>query len=446
MVVGEERTFRKLLILSLFFIGTILTMIIAFVSVPAWDSPNTAVAFYLMIGLLSIACSGLIMIQFGVKEEPIMTIFHSALWFSALVNTARAIFLLFEPNVALLLNTPFELVSDLIFLLIFQSLVLISVMLRNRVLSSKMQIVNTFSLIALSCTIYWFCYALLLPIIPAESLFVIGFLLGLIGTIIIILAAYIWTRPATRSSRFSFNLMIVGLALFTGTWTPTMQTILAPDSLWQVLFVQKVLGLFFLNFAIALPFLIRLGMKKRSAFSWIAALIMLVYIPIIATIPTEIFASGFSLVNSSILGLVHAAGALLSGALGYLLYAHSRLKPSRDRFPILAIYVIWFTLEIFQMIHWLFFEFIEMPLLPDIIGSFTILLLLPLVIHWNRNLQEDTKNLSSKYFLLLIPLLLALNTVGNLIYNFAELNFIILMDLPFGRAVLLILNVAIIFP
>lgn len=432
----------------MFVVSSLLCLVWYYLILSAWQSYHTAVGFYSLLAYLSITCSGAVSVQFGFGTNHHQSILHYPLLYSAIINTGRAVRVLFDTDIVGAMSSVPVLVSDLFYLATFGVLLLTASVVRLRKEPIQHGVLVVITLVFCSLLIHGLFYYLVAMKAAAPFLYAIGVGLALTAAASISVAGVLWSRLTPVLRVYDLRWMIVGFTLFGVSWFPTVTALFFPSIVWSFGFILRAVGLFILNLGIATPFMMKSGMKSRRAYAYVSVGSMLAFVPVFFTVLAEVYAQGLAYISMETYYVVHVGAAIMSGVMAFLVFAYYQQKPAMNRLPLIWLYVAWSVMQVFLVIDAAanaggpFSE----SLVPYVIGGLLSLVLLPLAAKWtSRPPVVGATSVSRRPVVIAVFLVVLTSMLGLVIEDILESSFSGLAGSPVGTAILLSVNVFVIF-
>ncbi|MFW9806948.1 MAG: hypothetical protein ACFFFK_09490, partial [Candidatus Thorarchaeota archaeon] len=291
--------------------------------------------------------------------------------------------------------------------------------------------------------------AAILPYLEQSLIESIGNTLGVFAILCYVLATILVFRhpedeiPFDRGY-FASALLLLGVATFA-----TMLNISDPSMKWEYAETVQMASFLLVCLALAIPFLKKSGYLRRSAYGLTIGLLLIAYLPFLLTIILETMGATTIPLDSNLLAyaIIHIGAASLSGMMAILLYIYPRFELSRNHYPMVLIFGLWAAVSIIMV--FIFTGFVPTlhgePVIPFVVGSVATLALLTYAILWTLNPQLERPIPSVQRLSLVLLLLVSLVVVGEVINQIVIFFQPDIGDSPYGRLLLLALNIIIMF-
>jgi signal transduction histidine kinase len=214
---------------------------------------------------------------------------------------------------------------------------------------------------------------------------------------------------------------------------------------WVLAESIQIASYLILGLSFSVPFLKNVGFSRRAAYTSIIGLMLMAYIPLLATIIIE-SQNLQGLDPFSVLGfsVIHIGAGSLAGMMGLLLFLHSRRKPRFNYYPLILLFGLWATISLMQILIVANPAYNE-PLISFISGSLLTLILLFLSIQWTlRAPKAESPPLTFLKLSIGYAITVALVIGGEMINRYVIDTYHQLQNGPIGPAILLVTNLIIV--
>lgn len=430
---------------SLYFI--FLALIAAFawflVGLPAWQTFHTDIAFQSFLAFSAIACIAVSILAYRERQTPFLVLVQAALFFAAALHLGIAIDMLFTLEYPILTRSTSNLFNDLIELLLFSSLLLISIFSNEKYhkISGKRLYLVTYVASAVLLLVYGALSGRFIQIIPDSLIPILSFVLfGIIiivlGYTIILVNQYV----KNRSPYHSASLIVVCILLAVAA-VALIIPIFQPSIIWTFSVTLNSVAFFVLYLSLTVPYLHDVGMKPRDATIFASGFSVLFLTPFIVTLLVEALIPGFYNPDMGAYTIIHLGGASLAAVMALLTYGHAKTKGQPNLYPLISLFASWTVVDIVQVVLSRFpAPHFGESLVPYITGSLISLVTLFLAIRWTMN--GPPTNLPRPEFWPLLGVIVqaGLVTLAELIQIGLIGAIPTLLNSPLGRSVLLIIN------
>lgn len=256
---------------------------------------------------------------------------------------------------------------------------------------STIRILLLTSILLILYTGAWF---LLLATASSEIATIVGFLFGIIGTLIFaFLTVVVLNRRidfiSIDQGYFGSATLLTALSLLL-----FMSSIATATDIWVYAENLQVAALMLYGLSLAIPYLRGLGVGHLLSYTLILGFSVLTCLPLTIVIFIEAAVMILNVNPSNLIasGIVHLGASFLSGMIAILLYSYSRRKSTDSLHPLTLLYVLWTFVAISSVLGEVFQVVAATgePIVSYIVGS---LLTLVILLHtWLKPQSRSAEN------------------------------------------------------
>ncbi|MHA2021401.1 MAG: hypothetical protein ACW96N_06780, partial [Candidatus Thorarchaeota archaeon] len=347
------------------------------IGTPAWDSPDTILAFDSLLAFLAITSAAYVYGAYRKDTTVQNAVFFAALVTQGIIYIGSSVDYLLNLTSLAGLKTPDRIASDIIEVSLLAIMFLAAIILSNRRLSTRASIALILLIVIGSLSFYGLFFAYVLAGLT-EGLIDIASLGALIAIGAFLLAGMTVIRAQKDSQKYDLVLLLLSLAIFSLASIPLLLNLIFPGNIWTLSLILQAGGYFALTMAVAVPWQMEMGISRWRADASIATLLLLAFTPFIVFVLVESLAGSLTFEYIGAYYLAHGEAAFLSGLIAVLVYAYARRNPSSEYLPLIMLFVSWAYMEL----HLVLFGDSNMllagnePVLPYLIGSILSIALL----------------------------------------------------------------------
>jgi signal transduction histidine kinase len=265
-------------------------------------------------------------------------------------------------------------------------------------LSKGMRSLLAFLAVFVPLLIQGVTWIVVLPSLNPFAISLFGVVIAAFATFTCICAAFL--SPRLRRSEFDVDpgYFMAGFLLMAISSVLLGAQLLVSLTNWIVAENLQIASFFLFGLALGVPYLKRVGFRRRTAYLLIVGLTLLAYLPFLVTILIE--SAGMNVVieplNRLAFSIIHIGAGSLAAMMAYLLYAYSTRHPSRTHYPLIMLFVLWTIVAIVTVSFVLIpgFSPLGEPIVPYVVGS---LVTLPIVYDAIRRTYDSSNEKAFSY-------------------------------------------------
>ncbi|MFX1439057.1 MAG: sensor histidine kinase [Promethearchaeota archaeon] len=432
-------------------IGVIAASLIASVLylsvIPSWDSIYTGVAFHSLLAFLAIMAAAWVFSEAGGRPPVYEFVIFSVLMTRAIIHLSASMETAYALGESFLIDGIRKTASDIFELLLLGIMLLIAALLHRRNQNTEMSWKAAPLLILILLLFDGFIVYWILPTLDNPSLQAWGTILDIFAFGSLVLAAVLRSRSPFVVGDRQTSILIISFMLFAISAIPLLSSLALPSAHWAFAMVLESWGFLTFIIAIAAPGQLKWGMSLLSAFVVPIFYSMLPFAPFMVSIMATSWAPGFYAVELGAYYITHLGAAVLSGVMGFLVYAYHRQKPQRVHYPLILLFLSWTYIEA----HIVLFSNSEIlitvgeSLVPYIVGSIASVIYLIRGIIWTRSPEEDELGRPEFWIIPRLGIIIAMVVGGQFLEGWILAQTPGLTGTPLGRVILLGINFAAMF-
>ena len=443
----KERTETGLKIILYVCVLIISSLLVFSISMPAWTSYYTSVAYHSYLAFLAIVAAGWSYSRIRQFPSTHHILIFSVLISRSIIHLGAAIDHLFEQSPLVLFETANRISSDLLEILFLSSIFFISAIIQYRnpygVTTKKLAFPVTIAILAVDGLIYH----ILFPTYSDSLIQFLGLVFGVLSLLFTSMAGYLWIKNPEDSREYASIWILTSQIVFAVASLPLLISLVIPSTIWGLSMNLQATGFYAFAIAASKPIRLDIGLSEQTMIIIITSLSILIFIPFIISVIVVAWIPEFILVDFGAYLMSHIGSAMLSSVMAFLLYTYSKYKPERYFYPLIICLAIWAYADFHLVV--LFQPEVNLrlgeSLVPYIASSLITILNLILMFIWIIN-PPDSKIVNEKKWI--IPRILVIVSVilmSSVIEIILISEFAILQGSPVGRSFLLSLNVLIPF-
>ncbi|MFW9802162.1 MAG: sensor histidine kinase [Candidatus Thorarchaeota archaeon] len=399
--------------------------------------------------------AAILVLAFLRRPSKSLAAFSAALLFPIMVNIGSAISYLTELIAAPEVKDLANLVTDIYEFAVFGVFILVALTTRQdpsekKRLTARLGLVIGFASVFIPGALYGVIWFFLIPHMTTEILIYFGASTALSGVAITLAAAYLLIKRGYDELSVDIGYFASACILSAIAICVLAAEMFLSSALWIYAETIQMASYFLITISLSVPFLRKVGYDRMTAYLIVAALVLLSYLPFTITIGIE--AAGFHQIiepmNTLAFSIIHIGVASLSIMMGFLLFAYSRRRPSRNLYALIMLFVLWAEVATVSVLTVLPLEFAPRgePIVSYLVGSILSIPLLYLAARWTpkNHLQEDRPPSS---WLLLAGSFVMLGAVlaGEIGNQLVLQQYPLLSGSPLSNSMLLFANLLLIF-
>ncbi|MHA2040518.1 MAG: ATP-binding protein [Candidatus Thorarchaeota archaeon] len=399
--------------------------------------------------------AAILVLLFSKRPSKSLAALASALLFPIMVNIGSAISYLTNLIAPPVVKDLPNLVTDIYEYTVFGVFILVALLLRLR--SSEEEGLTTgkgfafgFISVFLPGALYGFMWFYIIPFMTPEILLYFGASTAITGIIITLVAVYLLVKHGYSEISVDIGYFASACILSAAAIGVLFVELFLPSSFWIYAETIQMASYFLITIAICVPFLRKVGFSRSTAYVIVLALAVLSYMPFTITIGIE--AARLHVIleqyNTLAFSIIHIGVGSLSIMMGFLLFAYSRRRPSRNLYALIMLFVLWAevaAVTVFTVFP-LDITLRGEPIVAYLVGSILSIPLLYLAIRWTPKNQHIEATPPSAWLLLAGSIiLLGAVLAGEIGNQFVLQRYIWLEGSPVSNSLLLLTNLLLIF-
>lgn len=413
------------------------------IGLPAWQTFHTDIAFQSFLAFSAIACIAVASLSYKERQSPFLIMIQGAMFFAAALHLGLAIDMLYTLENPIVTRSTSNLFNDLIELILFSSLLLLSIYSSERLkAASRRQLISISYFIGAIFLLLYGAFSGRFILIISESMMpTLSFLF--FGVVMVILGITInlaYREVKDNPSYQSVSLVVSCILLAVDSLT-LLIPILLPSLVWTFSVTLHSIAFFVLYLSLTVPYLSDVGMKPRNAAIFASGFSILFIAPFFVTLIVEGLIPRFYNPDLGAYTIIHLGAASLSAVMALLTYGHAKTKGQKNLYPLILLFASWTVVDLSQVIlSRLPLPYTTESLVPYITGSLVSLIMLYFATQWTMN--RPPANLPRPEFWPFIGLIVqtCLVIVSEVIEYILTGTIPVLLESPLGRSVLLTIN------
>ncbi|MHA2135441.1 MAG: ATP-binding protein [Candidatus Thorarchaeota archaeon] len=415
--------------------------------IESWVSIPTSTASNAMLAFLAIASAAIVLLIALEDRSPYYFLVFVALTLSAGIHVIGSITYIYTAIPFPPPNIVHRIAADTLEVAMFSSLLLVAFKSRRNSHSWTSSAPRIAGLVALLLIVYAFSFHFVFSWLDVVGIQAIGASTGLSAFVILLALVRSLLRDSSNLGRYNLRWLLASFLLFAASCIPLIVSLFYPGVLWSLTSLLQAGAFALFMLAVAVPYQVQVGITHKRAVMFAGAYCLHAFLPFAITSLSETWLPGFVQVDLAVYMIAKGGEASLSGLMAFFIWSYSRRNPAWYHYPLILLFASWAFAETFLIVFWKgpLMATVGESLVPYIIGSIVLLLGLVLAIKWTRNPPERDFTPIGRWVLprlLFVVILLWFGLVGeNMVNDFFPAS----IGSPFGRALLLGINLPAIF-
>lgn len=310
---------------------------------------------------------------------------------------------------------------------------------------TKNNIYSTFLILVLPVVLYSLIGFLMTTVVSGASEGSFAIAISLVAVVFYLaLPALAWrsrsAEPFINTGYLSSAAFLLALATVI-----SLSSYLQSTDVWILGESFQIASYLLFGFSVCIPFLRHQLFRHVASYLIVIALALATYIPLLTTTIIQSFelTAPFQASNYLAYAIIHIGAGSLSAIMAVLVFAYSRLKPSKFQYPLILLFVVWSSVAVTCVLSLFVFGFalVGEPVIPYFLGDlFTLLLLFRIHNLLSRETAQDQPTYSEMNLLAYALLICMMMLLGEFTDQIMLRVFTVLQDSPLGYILLLVCN------